>query len=712
MQSPLPLTRDLVLIGGGHTHALVLRQWGMNPLPGVRLTLIDPHPSAPYSGMLPGHIAGHYARRDLEIDLVKLARFAGARLILGRAEGLDMAAREVHVPGRPPVRYDIAALDIGVTSRLPQLPGFAEHALAAKPLGRFADHWESFAANPPAEPHVVVLGAGVAGVELAMACAHRLGEEARVTVVEAGVDILAGMTPHTRAALADELAAQGITVELNARAARIAADHVALEDGRVLRADVVIGATGARPQGWLTETGLALVEGFIAVDTQLRSLSDDRIYAAGDCAHMGFAPRPKAGVYAVRQAPILLANLRADLTGKTRKRYSPQKDYLKLISTGRKAAIADKAGMRSSGGWLWRLKDRIDRKFMDKFHTLPAMSAPDLPRDAPPSLRAALGDTPLCGGCGAKVGASALDGALATLPAPQHPDTLSGPGDDAALLRHGAGQQVISTDHLRAFVEDPYLMTRITLQHALGDVWAMGAEPQAVLSQIILPRATPELHAGMLAEITAAAQEGVRAVGADLVGGHTSIGAELTLGFTVTGLVPEGRAAIGLAGARPGDRLVLSRPIGIGVLLAAEMQGAADGADIAALWATLDEGQAETARALARHAHAMTDVTGFGLAGHLARLCAASGVGATVSLATVPVFAGAEALAEQGYRSTIYPENRALLPDLPDQTARQKLLFDPQTAGGLLAAVPAGLNLPGVVEIGEITAEAGLRLSD
>ncbi|WP_424971906.1 selenide, water dikinase SelD [Dinoroseobacter sp. S76] len=711
MQSPLPLTRDLVLIGGGHTHALVLRQWGMTPLPGVRLTLIDPHPSAPYSGMLPGHIAGHYARQDLEIDLVKLARFAGARLILGRAEGLDMATREIHVPGRAPVRYDIAALDIGVTSRLPDLPGFSEHALAAKPLGRFADHWETFAANPPTEPHVVVLGAGVAGVELAMACAHRLGAEARVTVVEAGLDILAGMTPHTRDALADELAAQGIAVELNARAARIAADHVALEDGRALRADVVIGATGARPQGWLAETGLALVNGFIAVDNQLRSLSDDRIYATGDCAHMGFAPRPKAGVYAVRQAPILLANLRADLTGKARKRYSPQKDYLKLISTGRKAAIADKAGMRSSGAWLWRLKNRIDRKFMEKFHDLPAMRAPDLPREVAVDVRAALGDKPLCGGCGAKIGATALDAALAPLPAPQHPDTLSGPGDDAAILRHGGGQQVISTDHLRAFVEDPYLMTRIALQHALGDVWAMGAAPQAVLSQIILPRATPELHRGMLAEITAAAQTGVRAVGADLVGGHTGIGAELTLGFTVTGLLPEGRAAIGLAGAQPGDRLVLSRPIGSGVLLAAEMQGVAEGADIAALWATLAEGQAELAQALAQHAHAMTDVTGFGLAGHLARLCAASGVGASLSLEAVPVFAGAEALAAAGHRSTLYPENRALVPDLPDQTARQQLLFDPQTAGGLLAALPAGVDVPGVVEIGQITEAPGIRLA-
>ena len=122
MQRPIPLTRDIVLIGGGHTHALVLRKWGMDPLPGVRLTVIDPNPTAPYSGMLPGHIAGHYSQAELELDLVRLARFAGARLVIGRAEGLDLARQTVRISGRPPIAYDLASVDIGITSNLPELP--------------------------------------------------------------------------------------------------------------------------------------------------------------------------------------------------------------------------------------------------------------------------------------------------------------------------------------------------------------------------------------------------------------------------------------------------------------------------------------------------------------------------------------------------------------------------------------------------------------
>jgi selenide,water dikinase len=323
-------------------------------------------------------------------------------------------------------------------------------------------------------------------------------------------------------------------------------------------------------------------------------------------------------------------------------------------------------------------------------------------------MREALPAKPLCGGCGAKVGSGVLTEALASLPAPVRDDVLSRPGDDAAILRHGTGQQVITTDHLRAFLEDPYLMTRIALHHALGDVWAMGAAPQAVLSQIILPKAAPAVHQGMLAEITAAASAGARAVGAELVGGHTSIGAELSIGFTVTGLAPA--KAIGLEGARPGDRLVLTRPIGSGTLLAAEMQAAAPGSQIAALWQVLEADQSDIARTLAITAHAMTDVTGFGLAGHLARLCAASGVGAEITLDAVPFFEGAEALAAAGHRSSLYSANRALLPDWPHRSPRHALLFDPQTAGGLLAAVPPGDPIPGVTQIGCITADPVLSL--
>ena len=184
MHPTLPLTRELVLIGGGHAHALVLRMWGMKPLPGVRVTLINPAPTAPYTGMLPGHVAGHYDRDALDIDLVRLARFAGGRLILDRAVGLDPAARTVTLAGGRVLPFHAASVDIGITSDLPGLPGFADHAIAAKPLDRFADAWARFraeVADGSVSPELAVIGGGVGGVELAMAMHHALHRDERAS---------------------------------------------------------------------------------------------------------------------------------------------------------------------------------------------------------------------------------------------------------------------------------------------------------------------------------------------------------------------------------------------------------------------------------------------------------------------------------------------------------------------------------------------------
>lgn len=690
MHLPAPLTRDLVLIGGGHAHALVLRKWAMSPLAGVRVSVINPAPTAPYTGMLPGHIAGHYQRGALDIDLVRLCRAAGARLILDHVTGLEAAARRVHLASGRVLEYDIASLDIGITAKMPAIAGFTDHAVAAKPLDIYASRWRAYLASVQegqTAPRVAVIGAGVAGVELAMAMAYALrhcAKPAEVHLVEAAPS-LTGTGPATRARLLRALAQRGVSLHYNARVARITADAVHLEDGQQLAANFVVGAAGAFPQAWLAQTGLPLTDGFVTVQPDLRVQGVDTLFAVGDCAHIAHAPRPKAGVFAVRAAPVLHDNLRAVLTGRPTRAFHPQRNYLKLISLGKKSAVAEKFGLAFSGAWLWRWKDRIDRAFMDKFQTLPQMPAP--PRPALRALGGAEETTPaqpLCGGCGAKLGAQTLQRVLAALPAPQRDDILSLPGDDAAILATGGARQVMTTDHLRAFTGDSVQMARITAIHALGDIWAMGATPQAATATVILPPMTAELQARTMAEIMQAAAEVFRAAGAEIVGGHSTTGAELTLGFTVTGLCAD--APITHAGARSGDALILTRPIGSGTLLAAEMQGRADGRHIAALLSRMAQPQGDAARVL-RQAHAMTDVTGFGLAGHVLAICRASNLRADLTLATMPLYDGAAALADDGIRSTAYPDNLAAAPVAGASGAAGLLLHDPQTAGGLLAAV-------------------------
>ncbi|AZL59768.1 selenide, water dikinase SelD [Tabrizicola piscis] len=697
MNPAYPPIRDLVLLGGGHAHALVLRMWAMDPLPGTRLTVINPDPVAPYTGMLPGLIAGHYRRDELMIDLVRLSRFANARLILDRATGIDRDARLIHLTGRAPLPYDLAAIDIGITSDLPGLPGAMDHAVAAKPLGAYAARWEAFLARRLAYPRVSILGAGLGGVELALATAHRLqteGAKAQVTLFDRGDSPLPDLSARARRTVLGALSALGVTLRLGANVTAVGPSSLTLSTGEEIGSDFTLTVTGARPQPWLADIGLDHVNGFLATDASLRT-SDARIFASGDCATLAHDPRPKAGVFAVRAAPVLLHNLRATLSGQPLRPFKPQSDYLKLISLGTRSATAEKWGLTVTGPRLWRLKDRIDRAFMDRFGPYPAMPTPPLPSPSTQGLTAFLDQRPLCGGCGAKLGPGALSTALATLPLPQRPEVLSGHGDDAAILATPTGVQVLTTDHLRAFSHDPRLMARLAALHALGDIWAMGATPQVALAQVTLPRLGPDLQTRMLAEVMEEAAATFRAAGADIVGGHSTEGAELTIGFTVTGTAAR---AIPKHGAQPGDALILTKPLGSGTILAAEMAMAQpDRLMLGEVWAAciaqMSRAQATAAATLAPHAHAMTDVTGFGLAGHLLEMLDGSSCAATVRLSDIPLMPGALELASMGQASSLQPANLAAVswrmtaPDDP----RALLLTDPQTCGGLLAAVPRAL---------------------
>jgi selenide,water dikinase len=507
--------------------------------------------------------------------------------------------------------------------------------------------------------------------------------QAEVTLLEREA-VIAPDAPVIRPRLMRACAAAGVRIVTGVAVSEVTATGVALGDGQEIAAGFVAGAAGARAHGWLAGTGLPVTaDGFLRVAADLRVEGQEALFAAGDCAHLTHAPRPKAGVYAVRAAPVLRDNLRAVLSGGRVRVFHPQRDYLKLISLGEKSALAEKMGMAFGGPLLWRLKDRIDRKFMAQFKEMPAMASAEGP---PVRALGGMEPEPLCGGCGAKVAPGVLATVLAAEPPDTRPDVLTGPGDDAAVITVGGVRQVLTTDHLRGFTEDHGVMARIAALHALGDIWAMGAKPQVALVSVTLPRMSEALQARSMAEIMAQAGDALRAAGAGIVGGHSTVGAEASIGFTLTGLLE--RDPVTVAGARPGDALILTRPIGSGVLLAAEMRGQASGRDIAALLGILQVPQGDAAEILAG-ARAMTDVTGFGLAGHLMAICRASGVGAEVDLAAVPVYPGALALAEAGVRSTIWTANLAAAPVEGGTGAARDLLHDPQTAGGLLAAVDA-----------------------
>jgi selenide,water dikinase len=312
-----------------------------------------------------------------------------------------------------------------------------------------------------------------------------------------------------------------------------------------------------------------------------------------------------------------------------------------------------------------------------------------------------------CGGCGAKVGATVLSRALGSIEPVRRADVVVGldAPDDAAIVDTGGDRLSVQTvDYFRAVVDDPYTLGRIAANHALGDIYAMGGEPQTALAIATLPYGIERKIEADLSAMMAGANEALSAAGCALVGGHTSEGAELSLGFAVNGLVPRA-AALRKGGLAPGDALVLTKPVGTGTLLAADMRGKAKARWVMAAIAHMTESNARAAAILRRHGvHAATDVTGFGLVGHLVEMVRAANVDAALAIDRVPLLDGAAETVALGIFSSLQPQNVRLRRAVRDvETAGRHplypLLFDPQTAGGLLAAVPAGEAEPCVAAL-------------
>ncbi len=705
-KDPIPISRDIVLIGGGHSHVAVLKSFGMKPAPGSRLTLIARDTFTPYSGMLPGHLAGHYSHAVCHIDLGPLCRFAGARLYHAAATGLDLERRVVLCADRPPVPFDLLSIDIGSAPDTRAIAGAARHAIPVKPVDRFLERWavaeDRMLANGGGL-RVAVVGGGAGGVEVALSLRHRLAALAarngkganglRFDVLTDTNEPLSGHAVAVRRRMRRALDRHGIALHTGQPVTEIGAGVLRRADGAEVEFDAAVTVTQGGAPAWLGQTGLALDDaGFIRVDATLQSVTDARVFAAGDIAALDGQGLPKSGVYAVRQGPVLADNLRRAAAGRRLRPYRPQPRTLALISTGNRNAVASYGPLALEGRWVWRVKDRIDRRWMRKYQELPEMAD-----DAEPvEIDGRSVERMRCGGCGAKLASPILVRVLAELTPTPRDDVLVGlqGADDAAVIAPPPGKLVVQTvDQFRAFIDDPYLFGRVTANHCLGDIHAMGAEPQSALALVTLPFAAADKMADDLRQILAGALATLDQAGAALIGGHTGEGAELAFGLSVNGLADRDKL-LRKGGLTPGDRLVLTKPLGTGAIFAADMRAEAKSAWVEAALAAMLQSNGPAAACLAAHgAAACTDVTGFGLAGHLAEMLRASGCAASLRLDDLPALPGATELLARGVTSSLHAANQdqAALVDAAAHRghAAYPLLFDPQTAGGLLAGVPA-----------------------
>lgn len=662
----------LVLAGGGHSHVLVLRRWLMRPHtrpPRTRLILVSRHGTALYSGLLPAVVAGLEPLEAAAIDLRRLCTLAGVTFVKAEITGLDPAARELPLAGRPPLRFDRLSLDLGAVTATSGWS--AGEAMAVKPLEPFLAWAERRRAGQP----LVIRGGGAAAVELALAFRAR--------------------------GMACELLLKGERLQLGSAAANRAGEQllaqaaIPIQRRAPAEAPADLACTGSRAPAWLAAAGLPVDPGSGRVLTHpsLAVIGHPALFASGDCGLIAADPRPPSGVWAVRAAPVLADNLCRSLGEPPRplRPWRPQARALQLLGDGgwhpegpRALAFLGPVALGPSG-WIWRWKQHIDRAFMARFAALRPMAAA----------------TMACRGCAAKLGAAPLAAALARL----DPGGPPRPVEDAAVVGTGADGDLLlqSVDGFPALVDDPWLNGRLTTLHACSDLWASGAAVESVQALVTVPEAAASVQEELLLQTLAGVRSVLEPLGAALVGGHTlegRDGAGLALALTVNGRVAP-PAHWGKGPLRPGDALLLSRPLGSGVLFAAAMAGAAAPAWMEALLEAMQSSQAPLVPLLAAHGcRACTDITGFGLLGHLGEMLDASGAGVAVELeaAAISAYPGALEALERGYASTLAPANAAALALLEGPVrlvgagglaAPAGLLIDPQTCGPLLAALPA-----------------------
>ena len=681
---PALASDHLLLAGGGHSHALILRRWAMQPRlrPRGLITLVSRERTSIYSGMVPGVIAGRYRPEEALIDLASIADQAGVAFVQAEITGVDVSSQTVQMQGRPSLPFDYLSLNLGCIT-----PPFTE-AMPIKPLEpalQWLSDCDSEGLNPNATPFTVI-GSGLAALEVVLALRCRW--------------------PHRPLQLQSR---RGNQHPANSRQA-LAKAQIQLISGDQTCSGPRLNCTGSRAPLWLQSSGLPCCEatGRLLTHTSLKVLEHPNVLAAGDCAVIVDAPRPPSGVWAVRAAEPLARSLEALAADHSPPTWRPQPRALQLLGSGEvpQRAWAIWGPVRiGPQRWIWHWKERIDQAFMARLQPAGTMQNQQEPM--------------LCRGCAAKLPAQPLQQALASAGLA----TLGTQPEDAqALGRDSAGAELLqSVDGFPALISDPWLNGRLTALHACSDLWACGADVRNAQAIITLPLAHHSLQGLLLSQTLAGIRSALEEQQATLIGGHTletreATPAPLSLGIQVN-LAIQGKVESQYIwhkrGMQPGDQLLLSRPLGTGVLFAASMSGQAPANAInkalqqmASSQHKLVDSLQEWQRNHPNSIHAATDITGFGLLGHLLEMMPTHGdIRIVLQAQQIPALPGALNLLEKGIASSLAPANRAAWSALdpqnghlskvnlqldgiqegsPHHLALLELLVDPQTCGPLL----------------------------
>ncbi len=697
-----------MLAGGGHTHALVLLRWAMNPKlkPAGMITLVNQASTTIYSGMFPGVVAGKYKIDEILIDLRSLASKAGVSFVISEIKGIDLKKKKLLLAGRPEIEYSLLSLNIGTKTNLNSkslMRGDTDLAVPIKPFSesyKFIVDQDIDKDNSSAKPFVII-GGGFAGIEIAFSLRKRWPKRSIILKVKS----LRKLSKNLFKKLKD------LKIE------------VSQKDPSILYPKLI--CTGNKSFEWIKDSGFPIDEdGRILTKRTLQVFNYQELFAVGDCGVIKDYPRPSSGVWAVRSSKTLAKNLESISKGLKLKEWKPQRKAIQLldinsINQGSKAFLSWGKLIIGPFNFLSRMKESIDRKFISKFYLIKDRDSEMFSKE----------EMIKCRGCAAKLAFIPLSSALNKL------DLIESSIDDSIDIGilNSSKTLIQSVDGFPSLISDPWLNGRLLAFHACSDIWACGGSVISAQSVVNLPSLPNNLQQELLFQVLEGINSALTMQGAKLIGGHTlesrktseepfSLAIESSL--TVNGIIDDKKYFWSKGGMKKGDQILISRPIGTGIIFSAFMNGKVKPYVIDSVLKEMNKSQHDIVKYInqltsinpgSKIVNACTDITGFGLLGHLSEMLESTNrdqlkknfkpLKIILDLDHIPVYDGVKELLDKGFESTLAPSNKIFLKNIEgDKNLRfeliynnfksnesfyntmLKILLDPQTCGPLVVS--------------------------
>ena len=654
------IEKDLVLIGGGHSHLNVLKSFSMNKIDGLRITLISDVYETPYSGMLPGFIENDYSLEDIQIDLYKICFHGNFRFINCKVNNIDGNKNLIYFKDRPPLSFDYLSINIGINNDTKKIKNAEKFALRLKPISKI--NYNEITNNLKGKK-LGIIGSGPAGVEISLALKKRYND-IDIILFTGKRGLLGNYSNSSKNSILKKLSEANIKVIFKDEVVEINKNKIVTKSSKIYLIDKAILSTNGVPPNWLKKTNLKLSQnGFIQTNDKLQT-NFNHIFAAGDIIRFSDKDLTKSGVYAVKSGLILTKNIRRFILKKSLINYNPQKYYLSIIGLSNGKALAYKYNLHLTSKFILSLKKYIDLNFINKFKLYNKINYKKNFME--------------CKGCASKINLETLKFSL--------PKNIIMSSEDASQITKGS-QYVNSIDMITSIVTDPFLLGKISANHALSDIYASFAKPVSSLMILQLPKSSNKVHAEDLKQIQEGAQLVLNENSCVLSGGHTMIGEDENpvIGFSIVGKIFKKSPNQ----IKNKDVVILTEKLGTGIIFAGVNSNTISSKYIKNVTNQLERGNIKLGKIINQITPLeATDITGYGLGNHLINLIDRNKhiKGITILKDKIKLFEGVLECLQKNVNSSFYEQNFSYGKNkilFKNCDLINRIFFDPQTVGGI-----------------------------